>query len=157
MSDIFALRQMFRKPDGLFRFALFSRLTENVHILSVCADYPQISECRRGKYGHLTSKRCCKRFVSGKTNLIRSDVSSLKARESAQKSADLCFLSLASCTTVPRSDKKQAPHNLRCELYVNFFICHFSAAHSHNIIPCVKDVGLCVSFLCTKCVIADVC
>ena len=31
-----------------------TRLTENVHILSVCADYLQISGYRRGKYGHLT-------------------------------------------------------------------------------------------------------
>ena len=33
-----------------------TRLTENVHILSVCADYLQISGYRRGKYGHFTEK-----------------------------------------------------------------------------------------------------
>ena len=85
-----------------------SRLTENIHILSVCADYPQISGCRRAEYGHLTSKRCCKRPVSDKANRTKSDVSPLTVRERAQKSAYLCFSALASCTVVPRRAEKQA-------------------------------------------------
>ena len=40
---------------------------------------------RRGKYGHLTSKRCCKSLVLGKTNLSRSAPCKDTARKKGRK------------------------------------------------------------------------
>ena len=62
-----------------------------------------------GEIWAFNGKRCCKRPVSDKTNLPRSDASSLKARERAQKSTYLCFSALASCTKVPRRAENKAP------------------------------------------------
>ena len=44
---------MDKNKTCLYNVAGFSRLTGNVHILLGCADYPQISGCRRVEYGHL--------------------------------------------------------------------------------------------------------
>ena len=83
-------------------------LTENAHILSICAAFPAGKRVQTGEIWAFNGKRCCKSLVPDKTNLPRSDASSLTARESAQKSAYLCFSALASCTVVPRRAEKQA-------------------------------------------------
>ena len=56
------------------------------------------------------------------------------SRERAQKSADLCFSALASCTVVLRRAEKQAPYNFRGALLVNNFLCPIIGVHTRKIL-----------------------
>ncbi len=91
----------------------------------------RLSADKRAQTGGIwafNGKRCCKSFVSDKTNRTKSDVSSLTARERAQKSADLLFSAVARRTT-PQKHSRLASLGAVAILLVSSplscaFICH---------------------------------
>ena len=84
-------------------------------------------------------------FVCEKTNLIKVCCKLLGARESGQKSADLCFSAVARRTTVLRTAEKQAPEKLSAQIKTEIYIVA-QLWKNLNVTLCVKGVDLCTSF-----------